>query len=350
MFKLALTAGHYLGTAGKRCLKALDPKETKEWVLNDRIADKIEKLLAQYQDVVILRTDDTTGNKDISLANRVKSANNFDADFYLSIHHNAGINGGTGGGIMAYVYNNASSESRKWQTELYDALINSTGLKGNRSNPVAQAAFYEVKYTNMPAVLLELGFMDSKTDVPVILKEEFAAACAEACVNVIVKRAKLVKKVPVTPPHQEITNKATTLRKGSQGEKVKRLQNLLNLLGYECGNADGDFGAKTESAVRAFQSNFKIGVDGIFGETSYKTLKRALTSTNKVYKKGNKNNGVKALQLILNDYKCNCGTPDGIFGNGTLAAVKLRQKACGLAQDGIAGKKTIGSFVDYLQL
>ena len=45
MFKIALTAGHYKYTAGKRCLKALDPKETREWTLNDRIADKIENLL-----------------------------------------------------------------------------------------------------------------------------------------------------------------------------------------------------------------------------------------------------------------------------------------------------------------
>jgi len=46
MFKLALTAGHYYYTAGKRCLKTIDPKETREWWLNDRVVDKIEKLLA----------------------------------------------------------------------------------------------------------------------------------------------------------------------------------------------------------------------------------------------------------------------------------------------------------------
>ena len=48
MLKIALTAGHYLETAGKRCLKSLDKNETREWVLNDRICDKIEaKLKAQ---------------------------------------------------------------------------------------------------------------------------------------------------------------------------------------------------------------------------------------------------------------------------------------------------------------
>ena len=48
--------------------------------------------------------------------------------------------------------------------------------------------------TNMDAVLLELGFMDSKTDVPVILTEDYANKCAEAIVEVLVKRGKLTKK------------------------------------------------------------------------------------------------------------------------------------------------------------
>ena len=86
MFKIALTAGHYKGTPGKRCLKALDPKETREWVLNDRIADKVEKLLKSYEGYSLLRTDDTTGEKDITLTARTNAANNFKADFYLSIH------------------------------------------------------------------------------------------------------------------------------------------------------------------------------------------------------------------------------------------------------------------------
>ena len=46
----------------------------------------------------------------------------------------------------------------------------------------------------MPAVLLELGFMDSKTDVPVILTEKYADQCAAAIVKVLVARGKLAKK------------------------------------------------------------------------------------------------------------------------------------------------------------
>lgn len=194
MFKIALSAGHYLGSAGKRCMKKLDPNETREWWLNDRIADKIEKLLQAYTGWELIRTDDTTGVKDVSLSSRTKAANNFKADFYLSIHHNAGINGGSGGGICAFVYTKPSAAAVEWQKSLYNALIEATGLKGNRSNPMPKSNLHEVRETNMPAVLLELGFMDSKTDVPVILTDKYADQCASAIVNVLVERGKLTKK------------------------------------------------------------------------------------------------------------------------------------------------------------
>ena len=194
MFKIAITAGHYRYTAGKRCKKSIDPNETREWVLNARIAEKVEALLKEYGDIEILRTDDRSGEKSVALADRTKAANNWGADFYLSIHHNAGINGGKGGGIVAFVYTAPSVESVEWQTELYNSLIAKTGLKGNRSNPLARKNLHEVRETKAPAVLLELGFMDSTVDTPMILTEDFANKCAEAITEVIVKRARLTKK------------------------------------------------------------------------------------------------------------------------------------------------------------
>ena len=185
--KICLTAGHYLGTSGKRCIKALDKHETREWVLNDRICQKIQAKLKAY-DCELLRTDDTTGKTDVSLKERVTKANSFGADIYISIHHNAGINGGTGGGVMAYVSLNADKQSIEWQKALYDAIINRTGLKGNRATPCASANLYECRETKMPSVLLECGFMDSKTDVPIILADAYAERVADAVVEVIVKK------------------------------------------------------------------------------------------------------------------------------------------------------------------
>lgn len=192
-FKIALSAGHYKYTSGKRCLKSIDSNETREWVLNNRIADKVEALLKSYEGYELLRVDDTTGEKLIDLSDRTNAANKWGADFYLAIHHNAGIQGGSGGGIVAYVYTQPTAESQDWQRELYEALIDATGLKGNRSQPLAKANLHECREPKMASVLLELGFMDSKTDVPIILTEVYADKCARAIVDVIADRGNLRK-------------------------------------------------------------------------------------------------------------------------------------------------------------
>lgn len=199
MFKLALDPGHGISTAGKRCDKKIDPNQTREWTLNSRICDKIGALLKAYEGYELLRVDDTTGKTDVPVETRTANANKFNADFYLSMHHNAGIYGGSGGGVTAYVYPNVGKDTTSWQVDLYNAIIKETGLKGNRSNPLAQSNFQVLRETNMPAVLIEAGFMDSTTDVPIILSEEFADGVAKACVEVIVKKGGLTKKKSEQP-------------------------------------------------------------------------------------------------------------------------------------------------------
>lgn len=194
MFKIALDAGHGINTAGKRCLKSIDPKQTREWTLNDRICDKIQSLLSAYEGYQLLRVDDTTGAKDIALATRVTNANKFGADIYIAVHHNAGINGGSGGGVMAFTYIKVDKATASWQSDLYDAIINATGLKGNRATPLSKSNLYVLRKTTMPAVLLECGFMDSTVDTPIILTEAYADKVAKAIVDVIVKKGGLTKK------------------------------------------------------------------------------------------------------------------------------------------------------------
>lgn len=230
MFKIALGAGHGKGTAGKRCLKVLDPNETREWVLNDRICDYIESYLKDYEGYSLLRLDDSDdGEEDIPLATRTNAANQWGADFYLSIHHNAGINGGSGGGIVAYTHPQSSAASVAWRDALYDALIAHTGLKGNRSNPKATSDLYVLRKTSMPAVLLELGFMDSKVDVPIILTENYAQKCAKAVVEVIAARAGLTKK---TAPEKDALYRVQVGAFSKKGN-AEKLQKELAAKGYQ---------------------------------------------------------------------------------------------------------------------
>lgn len=229
MFKLTINAGHGLPTAGKHCLKNIDPTETKEWVLNSRVCEKIEAKLKEYDGIEWIRLDDVTGKTDVLLKTRTDKANEFKADFYLSIHHNWGVSdgtngkGGKGGGIVAYVYRYADAVSKEWQKDLYDECIKLTGLKGNRSTPLHTANFHELRESDMPSVLMECGFMDSLVDTPIILTDKFAEQIATACVNVIVKRAGLTKKYVSLDPTDIQKGDLVAIKEGAYyyGTKTK---------------------------------------------------------------------------------------------------------------------------------
>ena len=168
MSKIVIDAGHGKFTAGKRTLKSLDPNETREWVLNSRVADALGTYLISAGHE-ILRVDDISGNTDVSLDTRVQMANAWYADYYVSIHHNAGINGGTGGGTIVFVYPGTSGKTTQAQEAIYRHAIVRAGLKGNRFDGTTVADFYVLRKTVMPASLVECGFMDSATDIKYIL-------------------------------------------------------------------------------------------------------------------------------------------------------------------------------------
>jgi len=65
-----------------------------------------------------------------------------------------------------------------------------------------------------------------------------------------------------------------TLKKGMSGGDVWDLQFRLNILGYYDPPLDGQFGSRTEKAVRQFQKAYGLAADGIAGEKTWRMLKR----------------------------------------------------------------------------
>lgn len=190
---IAIDAGHYNDTPGKRCMKSIDPKETRERYLNARMAEHVEELLKDY-DCKVMRCDDRSGETDPELVERAERANRAGADVLISIHHNAGINGGSGGGICVFAAGNASKTSLALQKAVYEETVKRTGLKGNRATPLPISNFTVIYKANMPAVLGEFGFMDSTTDVPIILTDDFSVKCAQGIVAALVKTFGIKKK------------------------------------------------------------------------------------------------------------------------------------------------------------
>lgn len=104
------------------------------------------------------------------------------------------------------------------------------------------------------------------------------------------------------------------LNKGDKGDRVKKLQEDLIELGYDLGwhKADGSFGAKTEEAVKKFQKDFSLTVDGIVGKNTEAAIERALEA-----KRDDSDYGVD--DFITEVQKIIGAEVDGIAGPETLS-------------------------------
>src|SRR5262245_59692600 len=70
------------------------------------------------------------------------------------------------------------------------------------------------------------------------------------------------------------------LRNGEKGEEVKQLQQLLNQRLSPSPNlsVDGDFGARTEAAVRLYQASVGLGIDGVVGPRTWEALETGVVT------------------------------------------------------------------------
>ncbi len=103
-----------------------------------------------------------TRDKDVyvSLEARVAYANNNQVDRFMSTHNNAcGYCGGNG--TETYWYTQGSAQSQDLATRVQKQVVAHLGTK---DRGVKQANFYVLKYTNMPAILLEGAFVDHQGD------------------------------------------------------------------------------------------------------------------------------------------------------------------------------------------
>jgi|GEM_PF-5451201 len=130
---------------------------------------------------------------------------------------------------------------------------------------------------------------------------------------------------------------------GDRGNQVKEVQKQLISKGFSLPRygSDGVFGEETDKAVKAFQKQQGILVDGIVGPVTLQKLGISSNGSVKsvgypgyLIKMGSTGNHVKNIQKEIGV------KVDGIFGPKTEAAVKSYQKQQGLKVDGLVGPKT----------
>ncbi|MGV0837086.1 N-acetylmuramoyl-L-alanine amidase [Mycolicibacterium thermoresistibile] len=150
----------------------------------------------------------------------------------------------------------------------------------------------------------------------------------------------------------------SSLRRGDRGGAVAEIRAALAALGL-IDNPDDDlstgrhvvpdlFDAELDHAVRAFQQQRGLLVDGVVGEATYRALKEAsyrLGARTLAHQFGAPMYGddVATLQLRLQDLGFYTGLVDGHFGLQTHNALMSYQREYGLYPDGICGPETLRS-------
>ncbi len=131
------------------------------------------------------------------------------------------------------------------------------------------------------------------------------------------------------------------IREGERSNEVVDVQSRLRSLGYKIDDEAGTFGASTTAAVRAFQQNRGILVDGIVGPHTWSEIVEAswYLGDRDLYLKHPPMRGddVRSLQARLNALGFDAAKEDGIFGIATDRAVRAFQKEYGVTGDGIFG-------------
>lgn len=154
-----------------------------------------------------------------------------------------------------------------------------------------------------------------------------------------------------------ISSTKSYLSLGDTGSEVKSLQHKLNKLGYKGVNGkslaeDGQFGNNTEYAVRTFQADAKIEIDGKAGKGTMNAIDSKIEALQKPTNQSNSTTStttqlIKNAQIHLNNFVgCNIKT-DGVLGQETMQtfrkAVQValnKDLGCNLKIDGIIGSNS----------
>src|SRR5690606_35252816 len=151
--------------------------KTQEKTLTLDIAQRIVKYLNQYTGIEIMmsRTTDTY----LTLAQRTKMANDWGADYYVSVHINAG--GGTG--FESYIYEQKDKNGRiigsptqdeiKKQAIIHDHIAKNIKSDGVKDRGKKRANFHVLRESNMSAILFEYLFIDYHADRNKLLNVSF---------------------------------------------------------------------------------------------------------------------------------------------------------------------------------
>lgn len=265
---------------------------------------------------------------------RARRVNEGNFDIYIDVHLNAG--GGTGSEMWVYAPRGVSYD---YARKILNGMVSNTRLR-NRGIKV-KPTMWSLSMTKCPAIIVEGGFIDSKEDMDIITPELYARSIAEAFGDVpkpiettsemyrvrkswddiksqmgayfaIDSAIQLAKQFgykvydskgdQVYPKKDvlELLIYTRLIKSGVRGDDVRLLQTYLNKFGFDAGISDGIAGAKTEKAIKSFQKQHGLTVDGLAGKSTIAKINELIqgnsnkpnppketTKSQRYYKSGN---------------------------------------------------------------
>lgn len=250
---------------GKQCYEALE---------NNEYIDILEPVLNRCKIETkrgYRRTPMNNDDGDKIMKQNVAESNAWGADVHYISHTN-----GANGTVKGYrpIYFTGSAKGRKLAEIMvkYRKQIYPYGVVLNNRTDL-----YELKNTNAVAFYEEHAFHDNLEDATWF--HTHMNEIAESAAKGLCEYFGIPYVAPSNDNKPAIPSTATTiLRKGSTGAEVKSLQKKLLQIGYYLGSygADGDYGDATVTAVRKFQKDNSLTVDGEAGPNTLAAVNRVL--------------------------------------------------------------------------
>ncbi len=270
-------------------------------------------------------------------------------------------------------------------SESYPGVLLRIGSFGGEDIRTIQRQLNRIRrnYPSIPAIPNTNGFFDAATRAAVTQFQRIFNLTPDGIVgkatwykikqiyNAVKKVSELYSEGITISEVERIFSE--TLRQGSRGNDVRVIQYFLNFLAFFNDSlkpitADGIFGPATADAVRTFQREYGLTVDGIVGRATWNAILDAYYSTlnslpdeyrsyssllypGYTITTGSSGNVVTQVQTFLRTIAQNNNavptvTVDGIYGNQTRAAVIAVQRLSNLPQTGIVGPLTWNAIVN----
>ena len=237
----------------------------------------------------------------------VAKCNAHAVDLDVSIHLNSGRNDYSGdsktGGVEVWCYN---EKTKDIAASICASVSSALGIT-NRGVKYSQA-LYVLRKTNAPVILVECAFVDDKDDADHWNADKCGDAIASAIAGKTVAGTTSAGSAPVaalaSQPVTNVFDKGNWIRRlqsecnaqgfsnqrvdgipgkntlagcpelgrSSKGKITALVQEYLQALGYYCGKVDGINGKLTQEAIKGFQRDHNLLVDGIVGQNTWRAL------------------------------------------------------------------------------